>query len=212
MLRARDCVSVEPLLPLQQLTELRLQEATSPAAELMQLSRLANLSSIAVRYGWDRDMAAAAEAFGQLPALKCLDLGVGGYTELELPVEQVLQHLARATQLTRLVISSPEDGAMTPEQLVDVIRRLTGLRELVLRHVRLRQPQQQQQQQGILMLGPDAAVGSSPVLAAAISVLPQLQRVIVWDSSMRQAELTGTGAAAAAAAKGWSEHQFWLDE
>jgi hypothetical protein len=99
-------------------------------------------------YGWDEQMFEAAEGFGQFPALRSLDIGdQSGGAEGGLPAEYMLQHLSRATQLTRLVIVNPGPHfeEITPGEFADVIRRLTQVQELVLRGVRLRQPQQQQQ-------------------------------------------------------------------
>ncbi|WIA42894.1 hypothetical protein OEZ86_008809 [Tetradesmus obliquus] len=132
VLHAGNCTSTEPLLPLQHLTELRLWETTTPYYELTQLRRLTNLSSIALRYAWDVNMFDAAEAFGQLPALKSLEIGDEG-GDGGLPAEYVLHHLAQAAQLTRLVIKNPDFVDVTAEQLADVIKQLTRLQVLVLR-------------------------------------------------------------------------------
>ncbi|WIA42893.1 hypothetical protein OEZ86_008808 [Tetradesmus obliquus] len=220
VLRAHSCRSARPLLPLQQLRQLRIRDAQMPADELLQLRSLTNLHNMALCYSWDSCLAAAAEAFGQLPALKALDISDWRFEE-GLPAEQMLQQLAQATQLTRLVIRFPEFDEGTPQRLADVIKQLTGLQELMLQNVKFRQQQQQQQQQQQPVddeQEPAAAAAAAAVgdrqLVAAISGLPQLRRVILEQCSISEAELSGTGYAAAAAAadERWSEFVFWQDE
>jgi hypothetical protein len=173
-----------------------------------------------LKYAWEWQMVAAAEGFGQFRALKSLDIGdVSGCSDVGLPTNQVLRHLSRATQLTRLVIVHPDSDFedITPRQLADVIRGMTQLQTLVLRHVKLRDQQQQQQQQeenAAVQAAPAApeGEGGTEVLAAVISGLPQLQRLVLWDSSVKESQLSGLGAAAAAAAKGWHELENWIDD
>ncbi|WIA22432.1 hypothetical protein OEZ85_004734 [Tetradesmus obliquus] len=161
-----------------------------------------------------------AEAFGQLPALQALDISDWRFEE-GLPAEQMLQQLAQATQLTRLVIKFPEFEEGTPQQLADVIKQLTGLQELVLQNVEFRQQQQQPVDDGQEPAAEAAAAAAAAAadmndhqLVAAISGLPQLRRVILEQCSVSEAELSGTGYAAAAATvdERWSEFAFWQDE
>jgi hypothetical protein len=218
VLHARDCPHAAPLLQLQHLSKLELRVATTSAEELIHLAGLTSLKSVALKYAWEWQMVAAAEGFGQLRALKSLDIGdISGCSDAGLPTDQVLRYLSGATQLTRLVIVSPDldfEG-ITPRQLADVIRGMTQLQTLVLRHVKLRKQQQQQQQPEVIAAGPAAAaegLGDTEVLAAVLSALPQLQRLVQWDCSVKESQLSGSGAAAAAAAKGWHELEHWIDE
>jgi hypothetical protein len=215
VLHARDCPCVAPLQELQHLSKLELRVATTPAEELIQLASLTNFSSAVMKYGWDWQMVAAAEAFRQLSALRSLDLGeLSDCSDAGLPTAQVLQHLSRATQLTRLVIVHPDKDfqEVTPRELADVIGRLTQLQVLVLHHVKLRAPQQQQQQQQGQEQQPEVAAagqaaaaaaegGDTEVLAAVISALPQLQRLVLWECSVKASQLSGSGAAAACSSK-----------
>jgi hypothetical protein len=50
------------------------------------------------------------------------------------------------------------------------------------------------------------------MLAAVISALPQLQRLVLCNSSVIKSQLRGSGAAAAAAANGWHELEYWIEE
>jgi hypothetical protein len=173
-------------------------------------------------YGWDSEMVAAVEGFGKFPALRSLDIGEqSGCTESGLLADEVMRHLSHVTQLTKLVMVSPELEEVTPGELADVIGGMTQLQVLVLRHVRLCDPQQQQQQppedpaagQAPAAAAATAADGGTDVLSAVISALPQLLRLVLWDSSVKESQLSGFGAAAAAAtARDWHEHQHWFDE
>jgi hypothetical protein len=148
--------------------------------------------------------------------LKSLDINGSDGGEYGLPDQQLMQQLFRASFLTRLVINWPVFETVTAQQFADVIKQMTDLRQLVLRNVEFTTQQQQQQQpeEAWQELAAAAAMSGQQQLAAAISSLPQLQRLVLWYCGITAADLTGTGAAAAAAAAAehGSEHKMWLDE